>query len=104
MKYDCKPTQTISNYALVCGFQPLPTNQNNDVPPDQTPVTNEHQYAKRDRVEVPPDDTTAEIGVQCEIWSTEPKQPDPKDAWIPNGAKLGHRLNIDLFSNTQYIG
>ena len=30
--------------------------------------------------------------------------PSKEEVWIPNGAKIGHRLNINLFSDTQYIG
>ena len=91
---------------------------------DRHEATGEPPNNERAETEAPSNTASAEIGIQCEIWSKKPKRDgtdpddpdddpddpdDPKDPnddpkWIPNGARIGHRLNIDLFSNTQYIG
>ena len=37
---------------------------------------------------------------KCKI----PYDPSKEEVWVPNGANIGQRLNINLFSDTQYIG
>ena len=36
--------------------------------------------------------------------TAEGQSKDGKDVWVPNGSKIAYPFNIDLFSDTQYIG
>ena len=51
------------------------------------------------------EECTAEISnLKKRLKDAEGQSKGEKDVWVPNGSKIAYPFNIDLFSDTQYIG